>query len=54
MVNAWNTLPGMVVEADIMVEFKRLLDRDMEVWGMEGYGHLQAEKISLTWYHVQH
>lgn len=30
-------MPGVVVETDIMVVFKRLLDRHIEVQGIEGY-----------------
>lgn len=31
-------LPGLVVEADIIVVFKRPLDRHMDVQAMETYG----------------
>lgn len=34
-VSAWNMLPGFVVEVGMIVVFKRLLGRHMD---MEGYG----------------
>lgn len=33
LVGAWNTLPGVVVEVDRIVAFKRLLDRQIEAYG---------------------
>ena len=38
MVGAWNSLLGEVVEADMIVTFKRRLDKYMKRLGMEGYG----------------
>lgn len=34
--DAWNVLSGVVVEADTIVVFKRVLERNMNVQGMEG------------------
>lgn len=36
-VGAWNTLQGMVVEADLIAVFKRPLDRHVDMQKMEGY-----------------
>lgn len=38
VVGAWNMLSGVVVEADMLVAFKRLLDRHVDMRGMEGFG----------------
>lgn len=38
MVSAWNVLLGLVVEADMIVRVRRLLDRHMDMQLMEGYG----------------
>lgn len=39
MAGAWNALPGVVVvEADMIVVLMRLLERYMEVLGIEEYG----------------
>lgn len=35
---AWITLPGVEMEADEIVVFKKLLDRQMEMQGIETYG----------------
>lgn len=35
--SAWNILPEMVVEADILVAFKRASDRHMDVKEIDGY-----------------
>lgn len=35
---ACELLPGVVVEAGMVVPFKRLLDRNMDMQGMERYG----------------
>ena len=35
---AWNSLPGEVVEVDMMVTFKGRLDKYMNKMGIEGYG----------------
>lgn len=37
LVDAWNTLPRVVVKAGITVVFKRLLDRHMDMQRMEGF-----------------
>lgn len=44
MSKAWNVLLGMVVEADMIVTFKRLLDRHRDLKGMEGYGTCASRK----------
>lgn len=36
--SAWNVLPGMMVEADMIVVVKRCLHRHMDMQGTEGYG----------------
>lgn len=33
---ALNALPGVVVEVDMIVVFKKLVDRHLEVQGIEG------------------
>jgi len=38
VVDAWNSLPVKVVEADAIVTFKGRLDKYMNMKGMEGYG----------------
>ena len=38
VVGAWNSLPGEVVEADMIVSFKGRLDKYMKRLGIEGYG----------------
>ena len=38
VVGAWNSLPGEVVEADMIVTFKGRLDKYMNRMGIEGYG----------------
>lgn len=45
MVGAWNVLPGMVVKAYTTVEFRRLLDRHMDMQGMD---HVQADELILA------
>lgn len=52
--SVYNVLPGLVVEADMKVTFKRLLDRHMDMKGMVGYGlHTQVDK-RWPWHHVGH
>lgn len=36
-------LLGIVVKADIIVTFRRLLDRYMDMQGVEGYGYLRRQ-----------
>lgn len=36
--SAWNVLPGVMVEADMIVVVKRCLHRHMDMQGTEGYG----------------
>lgn len=38
LTGAWNTLPRMVVEADMIVVLKRLSHRHMHTQGMDGKG----------------
>ena len=38
VVGAWNSLPGKVVEADTIMNFKGLLDKYMNRMGIEGSG----------------
>ena len=38
IVGAWNSLPGEIVEADMVVTFKGHLDKYMNRMGIEGYG----------------
>ena len=38
VVGAWNSLPGEVVEADMIVSFKGWLDKYRNRMGIEGYG----------------
>lgn len=38
MVSVWNTLPGVLVVADMIVVFKRLVDKHMDMQGLEGDG----------------
>ena len=38
VVGAWNSLPGEVVEADMIVSFKGRLDKYMNRMRIEGYG----------------
>lgn len=38
MVSAWNVLLGIVVEAAMLVAFKRFLDRHIDIQVMDGYG----------------
>lgn len=54
VVGAKNTLPAVEVEAVTIMAFKRLLERHMEVQGMEGYGSCTADEISSSRHHVQH
>lgn len=48
------TQPWMVVEADIIVAFKRFLDAHMNIMGIEVYGYMQAEGINLIWHRIRH
>lgn len=51
----WNALPWVVVEAESIVIFKRVLDLHVDMQGIGGdMVYVQAEAISLTWYPVQH
>lgn len=45
VVGAWNVLPGVVVKAYTTVEFRRLLDRHMD---MQGIDHVQADELILA------
>lgn len=38
VVRNWNALPGFVVEADMLVSLKGLLDRQMDLQGIKRYG----------------
>ena len=38
VVGVWNALPGVVVETDTIGRFKGLLDKHMNMQGIEGYG----------------
>ena len=38
MVNVWNKLPEVVVEAGTFLSFKKRLDSYMSKMGIEGYG----------------
>lgn len=37
MVSTWNTLPGVVVEAGVIVASKQFLDGHVDMKGMQGY-----------------
>ena len=38
VVGAWNSLPGELMEADMIMSFKGRLDKYMNKMGKEGYG----------------
>ena len=38
VLGVWNSLPGKVVEVDMVVTFKGRLDKYMNEMGIEGYG----------------
>lgn len=52
LVGVWNVLPGVVMDTDMMVAFKMLLEKHLDMEGMRGY--VQTEKIILMWYQVRH
>ena len=54
VVGVWNALLGVVVEADTIGAFKGVLNKHMNMQGIEEYGPREAEGISLTWRHVRH
>lgn len=54
MVDVWNALPVLMVEADMIVVFQRVLDRHVDMQGMRDLDCEQAEEFSLTWHRVQH
>lgn len=37
ILGAWNALPGLVVERDTIMLFKQLLNRHVDMQGMDGY-----------------
>ena len=45
VVNAWNTLPEEVVEADSVTTFKKHLDRYVNRQKIEGHGPHRGKKI---------
>lgn len=51
MVGTCIALPWEIVEADMIVAFKRLLDKNISMVGMD---HGPAEGMNLTWHRVRH
>jgi len=47
VVGVWNTLPG-VVEADALGGFKGLLDKHMNMQGLERYGPRAGRKVQFN------
>lgn len=46
-------LPGVVMEADTIMTFSRLLDWHMGIQERRNMDHMQAEWINLIWYQFQ-
>lgn len=49
-----DAISGGEVEADTIVASKRHLHRQKNMQGVEGWDHVQADGVSVTWHHGWH